>query len=224
MPPSFVWNKGAQRFRYSSGDRAGQFVSKAAVRGLMEDFIRSEAVKSDRLTASLLNGKLSLKEWEAGMAKRIKAVHATSYLIGKGGSLRYDSQIDKGRLGSIVRREYKYLRNFSEAIRDGKLSKPQIRARARSYMVSAYKTEQRAEQYSHADNGYKYEKNVLGDAEHCPDCVYFSGLGIVPIGSTPPIGEGRQCQGSCRCHKDYFQEMPEEAMATSLQSRWGWCA
>ncbi len=220
--PKFTWNKEAQRFRYSSGEKKGQFVSKATVRSLMNDFIDDQKIRSDRITASFLGGGLTLAEWEDGMAKRIKALHSTAYLLGKGGTLRYDSSIDRGRIGNIVKEEYRFLRGFSEAIRDGKLSKAQIRARARSYMAAAYKTEQRAEEISHQENGYAYEQNILGAGESCPDCIYFAGLGVVPIGSTPPVGVGRQCGNNCQCHKDYSVEAPEGDRR--LLAGWGWAA
>lgn len=221
--PTFTWNPAAQRYRYSSGDRAGQFVGKAKVRSLMESFIKDEKTRSDRITANLLNGGISLKEWEVGMAARIKAVHSTAYLLGKGGALHYDSAIDRGRIGAIVKREYYYLRDFSKDIQAGKLSEAQIRARTKSYMETAYATEQRAEEYGHADQGYRWEENLLTPGESCPDCVGFTGMGIVAIGTIPPIGQGRQCRNRCRCHKKYYRDKPEErSRPTILMSRWGW--
>ena len=208
--PKFTFDSKSQRYRFKTGDRAGQFVSKAKVRSLIEDRITEERAAIDRLAANLVNESIRLQDFEKGMAKRLKTLHIQSYILGKGGEGTFDNAIDKRLVETILESEFQYLRGFTEAIRDGKLTEAQIRARAKSYARAAYGTQQRATQRGHADEPrYRYERNVLSDgAATCIDCEYLAFRGVVPIGtisrSQPP--GSRLCKSRCRCHMEYLLE------------------
>lgn len=209
--PKFTFDKKSQRYRFKTGDRAGQFVSKAKVRALIEERIQQERDAIDRLAVNLTNRSIKLKNFEEGMAKRIKQLHIQSYLLGKGGEGNYDSTGDRAAMQSIIERQYRYLRGFTTDIRDGKLTVAQIKARAKMYAAAAYGSQQRGTASGHRESDrYNYEKNVLGDADHCIDCEYLSFRGVVPIGQISAINPPgtRVCKVNCRCHIEFYIEKP----------------
>jgi hypothetical protein len=208
--PKFTFDSKSQRYRFKTGDRAGQFVSKAKVRSLIEKRITEERAAIDRLAANLVNDSIRLQDFEKGMAKRLKTLHIQSYILGRGDAGTFDNAVDKRLVEQALETQYQYLRGFTEAIRDGNLSEAQIRARAKSYARAAYGTQQRAAQRGHAETGrYQYERNVTSaGAGTCFDCEYLAFRGIVPIGtisfSQPP--GSRLCRASCRCYMEYLIE------------------
>jgi hypothetical protein len=210
--PKFKFENGTQRCRYTSGDRVGQFVSRTAVQGLVEARILQEETRVDRITANLLNGGLSLPQWEKSMAERIKTLHIQSYVLGKGGALQYNRKLDNAVLTPIIEAQYRYLRRFSEAIQAGNLTEAQIRQRAKQYAGAAWSSRETGQFMAHRQNGFAFEQNILDRAaDNCIDCEYQSFRGVVPIGvisQSSPIGS-RQCGGSCRCSMKYFKERPE---------------
>lgn len=49
---------------------------------------------------------------------------------------------------------------------------------------------------------FLWERNILGEAEHCDECPELSDMGWVEIGTMPPPG-GRECGPRCRCAMTY---------------------
>jgi hypothetical protein len=70
------------------------------------------------------------------------------------------------------------------------------------YASSAWGALQEATRLQAAGEGYVYEENILGDAEHCGGCVAETAKGKVPIGTLIPIGQ-RDCLANCHCHFAY---------------------
>lgn len=81
----------------------------------------------------------------------------------------------------------------AEAIKGGKLA-----ARMGLYVGRAWLTQELVRQGLHVLLGYAWERNILGDAEHCAECVEATLRGWVPIGTLPRIG-ARLCMVNCRC-------------------------
>lgn len=219
--PTFKFDKSSQRYRFKTGDRAGQFVSQAKVRELIQARISKEEKRIERITVSLLNGGLTLPQWEDSMAKRIKELHIQSYLLGRGGVLQYDAMRDRQVLNPIIQEQYIFLRRFSEAIKAGDLTEGQIKERARLYAGAAWQMKERGSAIAHSQANYLFERNVLGGEQHvCTDCEYLTFIGVVSIGrisQRKPPGS-RICLGNCRCHIEYYKERPAEAERAIAQS------
>ena len=208
--PKFSFEKKSQRYRFKTGDRAGQFVSKAKVRSLVEERIQQERDALDRLAANLVNESIRLQDFEKGVAKRLKNLHIQSYILGKGGEGVYDNRVDKAAIAQKLETEYRYLRRFTEQIKRGELTEAQIRARTKSYGSAAYGTQQQGTAAGHKDNDYNYEKNILSAVENCWECEYLSYLGVVRIGQisrVQPPGT-RICFANCRCHIEFYRDRP----------------
>jgi hypothetical protein len=219
MANSFTFDKNSQRFRFTSGERKGQYVSQARVREIVQQRIDRESERIERITTSLLRGDLTLPQWEKSMAERIKTLHIQSYLLGKGGTLNYVHSRDSATLTPIIETQYKYLRRFSEDIRDGKLTPARMKQRAKMYADAGWQTQEHGRAIAHSEAEYGFERNILDRAaENCAECEYFSFIGVVAIGTisrrSPP--GTRTCRGQCRCRMEYFKARPEVAQGLSL--------
>jgi hypothetical protein len=51
--------------------------------------------------------------------------------------------------------------------------------------------------------GRRWERRLLGVAEHCPDCIDFAARGWQPVGTLPPPTVGSRCMSNCKCTMIY---------------------
>jgi hypothetical protein len=221
---SFSFDNRTQQYRWTSGKSKGRFVSRAKVAALTEKYIDQSKERLSRVTESLLDGSLSVRQWKAGVAQILKFAHVNSYALGLGGTMRYDNAKDKGIIGARIKSEYQYLRKFSQDILDGKLSEAQIRARSKQYLNSLYATYELGRNQGHRRNGYKWERDIRSANESCATCIEIERRGWVEIGKNPPIGIGRICMSNCRCHKIYDTSTDRPEQSSLLSNSFGWLA
>lgn len=218
---TFTFDPRSQRFRYTSGIYAGQFVSRKDVAEVIENNITR--IKGDLATITnlLLENKITVATWEDAVSTTIKKGVVQSYLAGKGGTYQLKPK-DKGILGQALGNEYGYLRQFSQAILDGELSAAQIADRANKYADSFHKYYERGRSEGHKNNGYRWELWVTsGSGMVCPDCMGYAMQRWQRIGSLPGIGTASSCRMRCRCHKEYSTELnqPQDSL---LLNKHGW--
>lgn len=88
----------------------------------------------DAIAEQLFTGDISIGQWEESMKRMIREVHTSLAAIGKGG---WDSMepADWGRLGPVMKDQYRYLHGFAEHIMNNKdtISLEAIKARAHLY-------------------------------------------------------------------------------------------
>jgi hypothetical protein len=155
------------------------------------------------LTQRMLDGKLSLSEWQIRMGTSLKESHIINMLIGRGGR-GAATLSDYGRVGNILRwDEYRHLQMFAEEIKAGSLSDAQILARVKMYANSTKKSYWIGRDGAMLDAGFTTERRILHPAEHCPDCIGYAEQGWMPIGTLPEPGEGSVCLSNCQCTKEY---------------------
>ena len=203
--PQFKFDPKSQRYKYVTGDKAGQFVAQSVVSPhLLEQYIDSRKESLVKLTKSLLNKDIGVGSWESAIAKELKEAHIVAYSLGKGGYKRLNSR-DYGLIGSKVKGEYQYLRGFSEDILSGNLSEAQILNRLQMYVDSLHSTYEKSRFESHKSNGFTWEKrNLDAVADHCDDCLTEANKGWRPLGTLRQIGDS-QCLTKCRCVFSYLQ-------------------
>ena len=89
---------------------------------------------ADALAERLFVGETTLGAWEEGMKRLIRELHTSVAAIYKGG---WDQMTweDWGRLGPVLKEQYKYLHGFAQAIADNRdtISLRAIQARAHMY-------------------------------------------------------------------------------------------
>lgn len=202
----FRWDRSAARYRDMA---TGRFVSEARVLSTVEQF-NEQAVAGniERLTQRMLEKRITLAEWQQGMAAEIKDAHLVNAMAGRGGRNAM-TPADWGRAGGRLKAEYQYLNQFAQDIEAGKLSEAQISARAKQYAAAGRKAYYDGKTAAGEDAGFRYEQRFLNPAEHCSDCIEYASRGRVPIGTLPEPGVDSACRSNCKCTKKYYHTFEE---------------
>jgi len=182
-------------------DAKGRMVRQDAVTSEMEKSITGIRDEMIDLSRRLQNSEIGLQEWYNGMRDRMKIIHNLDAAIAKGGWAQM-TQSDWGAVGAISKRQYQFLNNFAQQIKDG--THPlngRFLVRAGMYADAARGTGEDMKRREAGRNGFTEEARVLGRADHCVDCVRWNVdvLGWQPIGTIPRIGDS-VCRTNCRCN------------------------
>jgi hypothetical protein len=222
MPPSFAFDSVSQRFRYTSGDRSGQFVAQVKIKDIVDrEYIRSQKAVLGAIGDRLISGELELADWETEVAQALKTLHINSYMLGKGGIERL-TQRDYGTVGAKIKREYAYLRNFTQDVATGEMSIAQFQNRLKMYVDSAFATYQQARVISHRADGYEWYRNIRNASESCNECIAISAQGWGEVGSYAAIG-ARTCKSGDRCNWEFTKgDRPEETNRFMTDFYAGW--
>jgi len=112
--PQFRWNKAANRYIGANG----RFVSQSTIRAGLDGFITASTETMGGLSTALIEGELTLAQWQAEMMVLSKDVNLAGAALERGG-WQSMSQADFGRVGQKVRGEYGFLNNFADEIANG---------------------------------------------------------------------------------------------------------
>lgn len=203
---SFYWNANSQRYHYANGNKKGQFVREKDVVRITEKAIEYELQAGNKITKDLLSGKINVSTWEQKTAQSIRNLAIYQYSLGIGGIKQMDWR-DHAEISGKVNLQYQYLRGFSRDIIQGNLSEAQILARVQMYYNKTRHFYEDGRLEGHARNGFLWERRVLAAFHSCDDCVRYSGVGWVKIGTLPNPGENCQCRANCKCVK-YYSKSP----------------
>jgi hypothetical protein len=148
------------------------------------DLVRLRDTYADRkmgpirqLTTNLANNQMSLGSYERAMREHLRTLHLSQHALGRGGANRMGFG-DYGQVGRALRDQYGYLRGFVQDIGDGKLTGPQMLARADQYIGSATAAFERGQARAWGATLPAY-----------------------------PGDGGTECLGNCRCHWSYDERM-----------------
>lgn len=130
---NFEYDAKAHRFRDL---RTGKFLSAGTVRELRDEFAAAQKTWAEDLARMVANGDLSVQAWELEMRERVKLVHLTEYVYGRGGRNAITAD-DKARMADLVKNQHDYLHNFAGDLAAGELSEAQIKSRSQMYFDSA---------------------------------------------------------------------------------------
>jgi hypothetical protein len=202
--PRYTWSPGASRYRDAA---SGRFVALAAVEAAMDVQAADHAASMRGLTEQLRDGRISLPQWQQGMAQEIKAAHVNGAQLAKGGRQQM-TQSDYGFVGQRVREQLQYLRGFAGQIEGGKqpLDGRALR-RAEMYGEAGRSTHREMQRRMGVQRGQRFERNVLGAADHCAGCLEQTRRGVVPLGALVPVGQ-RDCRTRCKCRIETLAEQP----------------
>jgi hypothetical protein len=203
---SFYWNANSQQYHYANGNKKGQFVREKDVVRITEKAIEYELQAGNKITKDLLSGKINVSTWEQKTAQSIRNLAIYQYSLGIGGIKQMDWR-DHAEISGKVNLQYQYLRGFSRDIIQGNLSEAQILARVQMYYNKTRHFYEDGRLEGHARNGFLWERRVLAAFHSCDDCVRYSGVGWVKIGTLPNPGENCQCRANCKCVK-YYSKSP----------------
>jgi hypothetical protein len=192
----FVWSEGQQRYRDAA---TGRYVAQRTINGAVDQVINSASQRLTDLTQQLQAGAITLATWQLAMVAELKPLHLGAAAIGRGGWTQMTPS-DWGWTGSVLRRQYGFLRAFAHDIATGHQPLDgRLLVRVRLYAQSARATQREMMRRTAMLIGKTEERNVLGAADrHCRACKDCTSYGWVPIGTLLPIGS-RTCLSNCRC-------------------------
>lgn len=200
----FVFVKSLGRYRDVA---SGKFVSESSLRSI-SDRVMTEYTERrlESLTLKLIDGKLDLQDWQSQFAKVLKDSHIVASTIGRGGRAQMGFS-EFGRVGARLREEYRYLNQFAQDIKSGRLTSAQILARAKMYAQGVRTSYWEGRREAFRGAGYLEERRRLHPAEHCTSCVQYANLGWKPIGTLPPPGTQSECMHECKCDMEFRKEI-----------------
>lgn len=193
----FAWDARAKQYRAPNG----QFVSRAEIRRVLQQTVSQRSQRMTALSDQLRAGEVSGETWYVEMRQLVKDVHLYNAAAAKGGWAQLGPQ-DYGRVGRLVREQYKYLNRLADQISKGLPLDGRFIQRAKLYAKAASRTFWALFTTVMREADATEEHNVLGFAEHCADCLGETARGWVPLGELVPVG-ARACLGNCECYIEY---------------------
>lgn len=199
---AYRWDAASGRYR----DRSGRFLSGAVVRGAVDNVADLSSQRTADLSQRLLDGNLSLADWQNGLMQEAKAVHVAAGIAARGGKVQM-SQSDYGAIGRRLRDEYGYIRQFARDIAGGiQPLDGRLIARARQYGQAGRATFTAITARDQKNRGMRFEKNLMSADEVCAGCKAESEKGWRPIGSLKLPGRRLPCRVNCRCRLVYRRD------------------
>lgn len=210
------WNKKAGRYQARRdmpelGLKKGAFVKNTRVVSALEKYRDITQKDMKQAAQDLKEKKIGFREFERGMRRLIRENERAAAMIGAGGAQRFNKNKNFEReLEQNIRVQFEYLSKYVADMRDKGRDNMTARDinRAGMYSLTSHKTMYQmmrsALQNDADDMGMKLcEKRVLGDAEHCPDCVGYASACWQEAGVLPEPTENSQCGANCRCNKRF---------------------
>jgi hypothetical protein len=199
----YGWNELAGRYVDLT---TGRFIAFDVIKSELEAVVSASQANIVRISEQLIAGDITLPQWQLLMEKEIKIGNVASAALAKGGWAQM-TQADWGYVGSNIKKQYQYLRNFAQEIASGKCPlNGRLITRARLYGAEDRAMfEEMRRRYMRLNKGATEERRVLlPGAEHCephestPGCTELAAKGWQPVGTLPPIGAAT-CRTFCRC-------------------------
>jgi hypothetical protein len=195
--PGYTWEPATGRYRGVDG----RFVARTRITDLLGDAINQNERQMLRNVTAYSEGGIDPRTWAITQSAMLKREYLQNAALGAGGWDRLTAS-DYGRIGGKLRAEYGRIANLAGQIAAGEVTLPQALNRvhmeqggARSIFFATDRDHKPA-----PDVGIvRIQRRVLGEAEHCDDCVGFYEQGWQPEGALPVPGEGSICNGNCRC-------------------------
>lgn len=191
---AYRFDEASQRYRLI---RTGHYVARQEIKRMLLSVVDGTKADLRRLAARMAEGSINIGQWQRETAATLKSLHLAAHAAARGGFGNL-TPADYGRVGSTLRFVYGRLSGFALDVEQGRLSGPQIEARAALYGAHGNATFEAGRRYGAEVSGKTEERRVLGAAEHCEDCVLAALLKWQPLGTLPEIGS-LQCLANCRC-------------------------
>lgn len=195
----YVFDRGTGRFQ----DANGREVPRARIMRLIQERIDFHAGQMTTLTQALVDGRLTLAQWEQAFALQLKDLYLQQAALARGGWQNM-TQADFGRVGRELRDQYRYLHGFAQEIAAG-YPRDRWLWRAGLYAAGGRSAYWNAMTATAMTAGMTRERRIArGDKATCSPCVDLARRGWQPIGTLPAPG-GPPCAGlnACRCQKEY---------------------
>lgn len=193
----------------------GKVVSVTTIRLLISQLEGIGRIRLQRHLDDLLAKRIDLAEWQRRTASTLRVSHTLATALAVGGIERAKQDEEATKR---INAELAYLAGFARDIQSGKLTEPQMRSRANSYLLAVAVTYWAIDQIQKTRlrdvrrvrrigaipmtdeeiiEVYREAKRYRRARESCTGCLRYSGRWI-PIKQMPPIGS-LDCGSRCRC-------------------------
>lgn len=211
-----VWQQKAGRYQAvrdlpNLGIKKNEFIPQTRVTKAVENY--RDAMQNDmkKLAGDLKDKKIGYRDFERGMRRLIRSNERVAGVVGAGGAERFGKNKEFSKITERnTREQFRYLSNYVQELRDKGNENMTARDinRAGMYSLTSHRTMyevMRAALRQDADKlGMKVcEKRVLGQAEHCDDCVEYASRCWQEQGDLPEPTQDSQCGPNCRCEKKF---------------------
>ena len=193
----FVWDPTANQYR----DARGRFVSRVQVRVGIDRALQAAQREVVALGRQLQRREITLQAWELAMRRATKDLHLYSAAAARGGWGQL-SPTDFGRVGRVMRDQYRYLANFSKQLEAGLPKDGRFTRRVELYAQAGRTIYEQTHQQTMREAGMNEVRSVLNPAVHCRSCIEEADKGWGPIGHVRPIGT-RDCLSRCHCTLEF---------------------
>lgn len=208
----FLWSTSRQQFLYTS---TGQPVAEDLIRGFVEETVNKAGRNLQRIAQLRKAEKINNAEWVIRSGEELKNMHRSLAMVASGGRQQMTPR-SWGEVGAILRREFSYLNRFANELDNipvNAVLTDEFVRRAGSYANAGYSTYQSGVRAREIRFGGRQERNVLGAADHCEECLEMTARGWVPAGTLTPIGS-RICNSGCRCYYQFRNTPQEQELAS----------
>lgn len=160
-------------------DEFGRLMGEAELAEVRDHYLDSMSELLESYGKNLAEGRWPISQYEAEMRRRLKDAHIAEYVLGRGGVAQMTPS-DYGKIGSTLKKQYKYLRRFLDDVEAGDETRGEANNRARNFLGAA-------RQSFSQGRGKAY------------------GLSL----PAHPGDGGTSCHGNCRCHWDIVETKAE---------------
>lgn len=221
----FQWDARISRYRYRGGVGDGRLAPREAVINLTRGYIRSRSVDLQSLADRLYDKEITLTQFQREAAETLRDIHLNNAAVARGGHDRLTLD-DKRSVAQELQRQFRLgkdeatgkaygLRSLVEELREGKVSRNQLRARLGAYGESGKKSFWAIDEQVNLEKGRSFAVRRLGAAEHCASCPGHQRLTPVPVDQIVRPMERCECGVRCKCTLQYLSL--EEAIALGMK-------
>lgn len=125
----YTYDPKSKRFRGPDG----RYVAASEVLSLRDQIIAGRTARTASLVNALYDGNISPSSFVLQMRNEIKSATLMEYMLGRGG-INMLTQSDYGRMGSMLKVQYRYLNTFTRQIVDGEVTRDRAITRAALYI------------------------------------------------------------------------------------------
>lgn len=204
---SYTYDSASGRYRDAT---TGRFIANQAVRDAVDAVVDAGTTQIVALTRQLQAGTLDLATWQLDAMNIIKVEHVAAGIAAHGGR-EHMAPADYGWIGSRIKEQYAYLRNFAEEIASGQQALDgRLLVRAELYGQAARGTYEELRRRDQRARAVDHERRIRHSSDSCTTCVEQAAKGWQPLGTLNTIGQS-ECRTRCRCTFDYRRQPLAEA-------------
>jgi hypothetical protein len=192
------WDPAVVLYRDPEGNR----VPASILDEIVQTFKTQGSTRLRDIVTRLLDGEITLAEWEEFVGEALFELWVRGYTVGGGGPDYYGAN-DREALETGIRDQYEYLRGFALDIQSGILSEAMLRARMDLYINAVEFFVWAADEIAHEKAGFDEALRILEPGDSCEDCIRYAAMGWQPLGILPLPTQDCACRTNCRCRIVY---------------------